>query len=361
MHETKYFSESYGDARARFRDAVLRAGGELVALPIEAKGRNGRDLTIDVGWFGATQPQRAFVHSCGVHGVEAFAGSAIQLAWLDPNRPALDDDQALAFVHPVNPFGMAWMRRVNEHNVDLNRNCLATGEPYIGAPDAYRRLNAFLNPATVASRELFIVKVAWLIARFGFAALKQSIAAGQYEYPQGLFFGGTSLEEGPRRLLDFMSGRLRDARRIVALDVHTGLGEYGTDTYLVDPRTDASVLAAMREAFGRRVVALDPKRGIAYTPRGLYETLLRLAAPGATQVLVGQEFGTHSALKMLNMLRQENREFHYRVGGVSDATRIALTEHFIPADAAWQMHIVQRGVEAIEKLRRLSDGPFARA
>ena len=198
-----------------------------------------------------------FIHSCGVHGVEAFAGSAIQLAWLTNRRPHVDDDEALAFVHPVNPFGMAWVRRVNEHNVDLNRNCLAPGEAYSGAPNGYRRLHAFLNPTTGSSPDFFYAKVAWLVGRFGMAALKQSIAAGQYEFPSGLFFGGTSIEEAPRRVLDFMRTRLHDARRIVALDVHTGLGRYSTDTYLLDARTDQCVLTSVRRFFGDRVATLE--------------------------------------------------------------------------------------------------------
>src|SRR3954465_7031883 len=122
MTSAGYFSQTYFEARDRFRDAVTRAGGQLVPLPVEAKGPAGQALTIDVGWFGAERPERAFIHSCGVHGVEAFAGGAIQLPWLADNRPVLSDGGALAFVHPVNPFGMAWTRRVNERNVDLNRN-----------------------------------------------------------------------------------------------------------------------------------------------------------------------------------------------------------------------------------------------
>ena len=31
-------------------------------------------------------------------------------------------------VHGLNPFGMKYLRRVNENNVDLNRNSLFTDE-----------------------------------------------------------------------------------------------------------------------------------------------------------------------------------------------------------------------------------------
>src|ERR1051326_4191728 len=116
------FPEDYVSARGRFRAAVEAAGGERLTLPIAANDSRGGELTIDVGWFGARRPDRAFIHSCGVHGVEAFAGSAIQCAWLSANRPSPAAGDAVVFVHAVNPFGMAWLRRVNAHNVDLNRN-----------------------------------------------------------------------------------------------------------------------------------------------------------------------------------------------------------------------------------------------
>jgi hypothetical protein len=35
---------------------------------------------------------------------------------------SVGSDDAVVFVHALNPYGMAWLRRVNENNIDLNRN-----------------------------------------------------------------------------------------------------------------------------------------------------------------------------------------------------------------------------------------------
>ena len=78
-----YFSPDYVTARDGFRQAAQRAGGRLTARELAANGPGGEDLTIDIAWFGPDTPRRAFIHSSGVHGVEAFAGSAIQLQWLE--------------------------------------------------------------------------------------------------------------------------------------------------------------------------------------------------------------------------------------------------------------------------------------
>ena len=81
-----YFSRDHLTSRARFRRAVQRSGGRLWSLPLTAKEPNDEDLTIDIAWFGGPQPRRAVILSSGVHGVEAFAGSAVQLQWLSENR-----------------------------------------------------------------------------------------------------------------------------------------------------------------------------------------------------------------------------------------------------------------------------------
>ena len=79
----EYFSPDYSAARTRFRSAVSKTGGGLTSLGLSAKGPDGEDLTIDIAWFGVEKPRRAFIHSSGLHGVEAFAGSAISCSgWM---------------------------------------------------------------------------------------------------------------------------------------------------------------------------------------------------------------------------------------------------------------------------------------
>ena len=64
----------------------------------------------------------------------------------------LREDWSLLMIHALNPFGMAHLRRVNEDNVDLNRNFLLAGEQFRGSPQRYRDLDPLLNPPTPPSR-----------------------------------------------------------------------------------------------------------------------------------------------------------------------------------------------------------------
>jgi len=102
MRSDKFFSPDYFAARDRFREAAARAGGRVETLPLDAKGPGGQNLGIDIAWFGAANPRRVLLHSSGLHGIEGFAGSAIQLQLIN-DIPALPDDTALIVVHVLNP------------------------------------------------------------------------------------------------------------------------------------------------------------------------------------------------------------------------------------------------------------------
>src|SRR5262249_12016820 len=175
---------------------------------------------------------RVLLHSSGLHGVEGFAGSAIQLQLLQ-NVPTLSSGMTLVIAHVLNPYGMAWLRRVNENNVDLNRN-FREDRAYRGAPPAYASLDGFLNPRTPPAADFYFVKAAWLVLRYGMAALKQSVVGGQYEFPKGLFFGGKQMEDGPTQYASFVAQRLGGAEKAIVIAVHTGLGKFGKDLLVGD-------------------------------------------------------------------------------------------------------------------------------
>src|SRR5882724_1476621 len=288
-------------------------------------------------------PRRVLLHSSGLHGVEGFAGSAIQLQFLD-SLPRAHAETAFVIVHVLNPYGMAWLRRVNENNVDLNRNCLGN-DPYAGAPPVYRDLNSFLNPEGPPTNDLFALKAVCLMVRHGTPALKQAVVGGQYEYPKGLFFGGKGLQEGLQRYESFLAHRLAPARQVLAIDVHTGLGKYGEDTLLVD----AMQYAALRRRFGERVARSDPRESPAYQVTGALESMIFRVLFGAQVQFLRQEFGTYGPIKVLQALRQENRAHHYDDGRSRRPAKTTLRELFCPADESWRQSVLKRGSELLSQ------------
>jgi len=347
MTTERYFSTDYITAQQRFQESVAASGGRLDSLKLDATGPQGEHLSIDVALFGSPKPRHVFVHSSGLHGVEAFAGSAIQLQWLKQGIPPLPEGAAIILVHVVNPYGMAWLRRFNENNVDLNRNFLAMDEEFAGAPEAYRKLDGFLNPKTPPSRDRFYLRAACLVAQHGMRTLRQAVAGGQYDYPNGVFFGGACLEQGPAKLQAYMADRLADVKGIVAIDIHTGLGPFGDDRLLVDAarKITASRMAAV---FGPRVQLLNT-RGVAYEVRGAQFNMYYRLFPSAEVYFASQEFGTYNPLRVLEALRAENRWHHYGAGTLDHTTKTNLRKMFDPDDARWRRSILQRGREVINR------------
>ncbi len=342
-----YFSPDYETARGRFRLAAVSAGGAAHAIALPARGPHGEPLSIDIAWLGSASPRRVFLHTSGLHGVEAYTGSAAQLALLDA-LPARGAHDAIVLVHVLNPYGMAWLRRTNENNVDLNRNFLMGGESWSGAPELYRALDPLLNPPTPPSRDGFAMRAAATAVRHGFHRVKQAVAEGQYEFPRGLFFGGRELERGPRLYMDWLAQHLAGAGYVFALDLHTGLGRHGSDTVIPESPVNATGPEALGPALGRSFVDV---RGpsVAYTVRGGYGSALPHVLPGVRIDFVLQEIGTYPPIRVIHALREENRWHFFGEGSIVHPAKERLREMLCPASAAWRRRAVGRALDLAQR------------
>ncbi len=333
-----HFSASYAEARARFRHAVEACGATRQSLPLEATAPDGSPLAIDIAWLGTPRAERLVVHSSGLHGVEGFAGAAVQLALL-AEPPVVPAGAALALVHVLNPYGMSWLRRVNEGNVDLNRNF---GDAHAAAQRAapeYARVDALLNPPTPPARDGFYLRAAGYLLRFGARRLRQAVVEGQYAYPRGLFYGGAATEPGPARYRAWLEAQLAGAARVCAVDVHTGLGRWGEELLFL--RAGGTDSARLSRALGRRLRANPPADGSGYDVRGGYANAFAGLAPET--VVLTQEFGTYGGLRVMHALREENRAHHHAGAPPAHPAKQRLKEMFAPADGAWRDGVVVRG------------------
>jgi len=182
------YKSTYHEARSAFRAAATKVGAQLEQHKV-VRGEDGDELTIDVAIFGPPNPKWTVVTSSGLHGVEGFFGSAIQIAVLE--NLALNgvsrSDGRFVFLHALNPFGFAQIRRVNENNVDLNRNFLLDNQKYDGAPEGYVQLSKFLNPAGPPRFDFYLARALWKIFWLRLSKVKGDVASGQYEFPTGFF------------------------------------------------------------------------------------------------------------------------------------------------------------------------------
>jgi polar amino acid transport system ATP-binding protein len=193
VSQQRSYSVGFAELRQRFRNAAERASAELIEYLHPLHGPAGEVLATDVALLGQRDAPKLLVLISGTHGVEGQFGSACQTAWLEENTPwQLPKDTALLFIHLINPWGTAWSRRVNEDNVDLNRNFI----DWQSAPpknENYASLHQALvchewegPDRNTADEALAAVKK----KLGGHAGLARIVEAGQYEFPDGLFYGG---------------------------------------------------------------------------------------------------------------------------------------------------------------------------
>ena len=243
------FRNDYLTARELFLKSSKDAGAEMMFLPVIG------DLGTDVAILRGTS-KRILIHISGTHGVEGYAGSAIQSAALmylaqqgkmnDADSIEVNDLPTVIFIHALNPYGFANDRRVNENNVDLNRNFLSESEfasvqerdpNYAGYVD----LNSLLNPVKMISTNIHvnevydILRTAYALGRYGLSFIRRALVSGNYNKKDGVGFGGFDLQQSAKNLIALIQDEslgLSDAEEVILLDVHTGLGPTGVDTLL---------------------------------------------------------------------------------------------------------------------------------
>jgi len=138
---------TYAIARRRFLDAAGRSGADVSTFIHPSAGLEGEDLAIDVAQLGDDAAASVLLIVSATHGVEGYAGSALQSWWLDERAADLDLGRTrVVMIHGFNPVGFSWVRRVNEDNVDLNRNFVDWASPPTNAE--YGEIADLLVPST---------------------------------------------------------------------------------------------------------------------------------------------------------------------------------------------------------------------
>ena len=355
------FATEYVTARQRLLD---RAEKMEISIETKASSENGpheETLSTDFVWIGPPEASKLILHSSGVHGVEGFPGSAAAM-WImegiSSGELTLPEDCAIAFAHIINPWGMAWLRRVNEDNADLNRNFLPPGESYEGEPENYAQLNHLLNPKGMKKgREYYTIRAAWHSFRLGFANAKQAVQEGQYTRPESLQFGGSELAESSHNFIDWCEDKLTHTKRIVWIDFHTGLGPFGVDSLLVGEGVDES---ALKERYGPRIQPVDPKKGGAYKIRGGIQSGIEARFPDKEWTSITQEFGTIKPIPLLKLARAENRLTQWSgkppLRLLQSKERQEMLDAFNPRSMRWRRMILERSRAIIEDaIRHLAE------
>jgi predicted deacylase len=371
-HISTLFPQSYEESRARFRQNLRRVQRLWPDARLECYPLGGdEDLTID--WIqaqGLERREKLLMFTTGEHGIEGYVGSAMLQLFLEEFLPRLEPirtSAGLLLVHAINPWGMKHRRRTNGENVDLNRN-FAWGPKALDTsanPD-YGRLAAALNPqgpirSLFWSDLSFFLKLLRHVASLGLQRFRRATLLGQYRFPRGIFYGGESLQEETRVLMDLYRNHIRGYEQVVHFDMHTGYG----------PRYQMSVVNSSLESrdseeLARRfsyplVVKADASEF--YAMQGdmidYVYALVREELPEVRLYATSFEFGTlgdslPAALRSLRAMVLEN-QMHW-FGAASQNVRRRVEQEFrelyAPQEERWRAVAVADARRAFEGILR---------
>ncbi len=353
--EVRHFSRTTQEADEKFWAACRHAGVEPVLFRHPRQGPGGESLHLSVVQLGPTDAPKHLVIVSGTHGVEGFAGSAIQCRALsDPGFCRLPPDIAITFVHLINPYGCAWDRKETENNVDLHRNFIYTAPPY-PTNDEFDRIADFLHidEWSGPSRDAADARLKAYIDTHGMFETRAVIAQGQHRHPLGIRFNGTEPTWSKRTMDRIVAGWLRHAKQVAVLDVHTGYGKAGASEVFTYSSTGSGEYERLAAWLGGVTTLQKGKVRLAVHPRMPYNYIADLV-PGAEVTVAALEFGTDEGPRDELTLIREDNFIHLRGDPFSPegrVTRARMRAVFYLERESWKEYVLKRGDEVLAHMK----------
>ncbi len=302
------FAHDYASARVKFREAADSAYAELVSYEHGEKGPDGLSLSTDVALLGNPSAERVLFAVCGTHGVEGFCGSGAFVGWLRAGGyRALGANVRVVLIHAINPHGFAWLRRVTEDNVDLNRNFITHNGKYPEEPE-FAKLMPLMIPekwdeSSIADLDRSVTALELSKGVFETQAI---LSRGQYQFPEGIFFGGHGPTWSNRTFNDIVGRYVQGATQVAFIDFHTGLGPYGT-AELIHGALEGSAEKDRLQTWYRHGLASPFDGTLSAASRdGLLESQLKRLLTNSQVTAMTMEFGTYPIKRIFKAVLADN-------------------------------------------------------
>lgn len=338
----------YRSARAAFLAAARDAGAEVWEHMHPLPGPDLGPLAISTAHINPDAPRQLMVVS-GTHGVEGFAGSACQTAMLrSPMARNVPNSVGMFLVHALNPYGFAHVRRVNEDNVDLNRNFIDFTAARPSNPE-YDKIADLLVPAEwdAETREATTNALLEWMAEVGADDAQAVVTRGQYEHETGLFYGGRAPSWSRSTFETFTRSRLGRAGKVSIIDLHTGLGPRGHGEIIsaAEPGTEAYERA--QRWYDGQVRSSAGGESVSAPLQGEWLDAAPSWLPNAETTGIAIEWGTVDGLEVLDALRGD-AWLHGHASPDHDLApeiKARLRDAFAPDDPDWAAAVHRRFTE----------------
>ncbi len=367
----KYFHESYNKSRQAFLTAVHEAGRKFNNIELSefrVSSNVDTNLIMDLCYIPPQQDtNRLLVLISGTHGIEGYTGSAIQQMFLnDILNEEIANDMAILLIHAYNPYGFKYYRKATEFNVDLNRNCGTDNSIFENKNPGYGDLYDLLCPAGKVNtgnpkNQFFYLVAIWNILKESMATLRQAALQGQYEFPEGIYYGGNDFTPQTNYLKKTLPKIFEQYDLIFAVDLHTGYGEWAKLHLFPNPEKDDYVRTATESLFEGYHIDWGDSDDF-YTIMGDLSKYLQKVNPQALTLCMPFEFGTlnsqetFGSLVSIHRMILENQGYNNGYKNHRNEIKVKndFKEMYYPSSEIWRSEVIRQSREMLE----LSIGHF---
>lgn len=349
------FYTTYDEIRAHLKERVemLKNDGVRVEVSEHAIDESD-DLYIDNIYLPSEDDkENLIVLTTGVHGMEGYIGSVMLDVFFDEIYPTLDtEDTGVLVVANVNPYGMKYMRRYNENNVDLNRNFIIDWDNFdLSSNKDYPEVKEFLQPEGKIGNALwhevgFYLSLAKEALTKGADKVSDALLTGQYEYAEGVYYGGNGDEKSTIYLKGVFDDCLEgEYENIVHIDIHSGYGPR-YNMVIFNSVYETMTEAETKKAFGYDYVISHDSESFYATTGDTTDFFYRLAEKKNTDKELFStcfEFGTIGdsfidSILSLKYTVDENRQHWYPTENetAKEVVRENYYELFYPTETEWR-------------------------
>lgn len=363
MANTWHFP-TFEETRVRFRQHFLTIQKLYPASRFQIK-LISEDENDEIAWIEAdplAEKRNLLIISIGQHGIEGYFGFAVFEQFMQEFLQKINpQDTGLLIIHPINPWGMHNLRKVDGDSVDLNRNFIPPDKwDALSRENKYPEISRLVTPQTpvegLASSKIFLyARLIYYLIKLGRTAIMRGALQGQYFDPKQFYYGGTKPQKPTQLLMELFNKHCLPYQQVVHIDMHTGYGPRDRMSVVCSPydsRSSAEIAAMIRYP---DVVKTNPEEFyeihgdlIDYQYQQVFSQM-----PGKTCFAATFEFGTYgdsvlAGMRSLHTMIIENQ--HYWHGAVNPALASEVKHRFVelyyPSDPAWKKRALENARRA---------------
>ena len=362
---SEQFFTTYEEVRNNLASRVdkLRADGINVIVQEYAVDEKD-DLYIDnISIPAAETNENLIILTTGVHGMEGYIGSVMLDVFFDEIYPDIDKaNTGVLVIANVNPYGMKNYRRYNENNVDLNRNFIMDWDNFdLSSNKDYPEVKEFLQPEGKIGNALwhelsFYGSLAKEALTKGADKVSDALLTGQYEYADGVYYGGNGDEKSTAYLKGVFNECLDgNYNNIVHIDIHSGYGPR-YNMVIFNSVYETMTEAETKKAFGYDYVISHDSESFYATTGDTTDYFYRLAESKDTEKSLFStcfEFGTIGdefidSILSLKYTVDENRNHWYPTENkiTAEVVKENYFELFYPTETNWREKTIEDFISA---------------